>query len=362
MLQLDQLEELVKARKAKGLDNWKKLDHLASKLAGKHGRHISFKCSHPSHASSGETHNLGSKEGNLHFLLGYGNPGFHLAPYHWQILYPDLDEEEAVTFSAEQGHPSQPRLWEKTGLDVEFEGDLEEGQPHAFAFQYRNAKDIKERSLKAKSNYNNYTADPVSGLIYEEGTERVYKWELVQNSYFAYENPEIVDAMDAAKPDTVAKSHLPEIIRHMVRPEHWGSVYPLVKSLFPKPGSVVIIPSGQETLYGLVRPESIDLVDSAGHPVEFERYDRVYKSIDLQDGGDINPSILYNFAVQYLGVDGDHLTYVIKSQDEPPRDTFPQVVSGMPSVGYENVPSEYTEHLSKSVSIDGHTFRLKIED
>ena len=118
----DAWDELLKARKAKGLDNWAKLKHLAGKLAGKHGRHITFTCSHPKHGQTGDKHNLGSTEGNLHFLLGYGNPGFHLAPYHWQIIYPDLDEEEAVSFSAKQGHPSQPRLWEQGNLEMRRHG------------------------------------------------------------------------------------------------------------------------------------------------------------------------------------------------------------------------------------------------
>lgn len=359
----DELEDLIKARKAKGLDNWKKLEQLAGKLAGKHARHISFTCAHPAHGKSGDTHNLGSKEGNLHFLLGYVNPGFHLAPYHWQIIYPDLDEEETATFSAQMAHPSKPLLWEKGGVDVDFEGDLEEGVAHPHAFAARAERERTERSIKAVSNYNSYTADPVDGLIYESGTERIYKWELVQNSYFAYENPEIVEAMDAAKPQPVVKAILPEAILHLVSPAPWGAnVYPLVKSLFPKPGSVVTIPMGEETVYGLVRPDSIDLVDAVGHPVEFAPYDRAYKSLDLSNGGDIHPSILYNFAVRYLGVDGEHLTSIVKSQDAQPSDDFPSVVEGFPSAGYDNVPSVNTESLNKSVVLHDHTFRLVIED
>lgn len=358
----DALEELVKARKAKGLDNWKKLEHLAAKLAGKHGKHISFTCSHPSHGKSGDKHNLGSKEGNLHFLMGYVNPGFYLAPYHWQIIYPDLSEEELASFAAEKGHPAQSRLWESAALDAEAEGDLDEGSPHPYFLVMRNTKAVKDRSIKAKSRYNSYTADPVEGLITESGTERVYSWELVKNSFFAYENPKVVAAMEAAKPDVVEKSVLPEPIKHLVKKGAWGDVYPLVKSLFPKPGSVVTIPSGQETLYGLVRPASIELLDAAGHPVAFEQYDRVYKSLDLRKDGDIHPSILYNFAVRYLGVDGEHLEGIVKSLGDPAPDSFPSVVEGFPSAGYEHVPATNTENLNKSVVVEDHTFRLVIED
>lgn len=359
----DALEDIIKARKAKGLGNWKRLEQLAGKLAGKHGRHISFTCAHPTHGKRGETHNLGSKEGNLHFLLGYVSPGFHLAPYHWQILYPDLDEEETATFAAQHTHPALPVLWEKSGLDVEYEGDLEEGVPHAHAHAARRARDVSDRSIKGISNYNSYTADPVDGLIYEAGTERVYKWELVQNSFFAYENPKIVEAMEAAKPQPIAKAILPEAILQLTKAAKWDTkVYPLVKSLFPKPGSVVTIPAGQETVYGLVRPTSIDLVDSVGNAVEFEQYDRVYKSLDLVQGGDIHPSILYNFATRYLNVDSEHLLSVAKSLDVQPTDSFPTVVEGFPSSGFANVSAKNIENLNKSVVVRDHTFKLVIED
>lgn len=358
----DDLEDMIKARKAKGLGNWKKLEKLANKLAGKHSKDITFTCGHPSHGVSGEKHNLGSKTGNLHFLLGYVNPGFHVAPYHWQILYPEMPEEDIVSLSAASGHPAKPNLWEESNLDVVFEGDLEDGQPHHSAHLARSKQDIKDRSIKAKSRYNSYLADPAEGLIYESGTERVYKWELVQNSFFAYENPEIVEAMEDAKPEAIKKSYLPEIIQHMISPDSWDAeVYPLVKSTFPKPGSVVTISTGQETIYGLIRSGSLDLVDSAGQPVEFEQYGRMYKSLDLYKGGDINPSILYNFATRYLHTDGDHLKQLIKSQYEPPTDVFPQVVHGLPSSGYEDIPSEYSEDVQKSVELINHTYRLRIE-
>ncbi|MHA2068462.1 MAG: hypothetical protein ACXABY_29210, partial [Candidatus Thorarchaeota archaeon] len=80
-MKLDLLEEIVKARKAKGLDNWKKLDYLSDKLKGKKSSHITFTTSYP--GQEGSKKHLGSASGNLQFVLGYANPGFHVAPYHW---------------------------------------------------------------------------------------------------------------------------------------------------------------------------------------------------------------------------------------------------------------------------------------
>ncbi len=358
----DALEDLVKARKAKGLDNWKKLEHLATKLAGKHSADISFTCAHPKHGGSGDTHNLGSTEGNLHFLLGYANPGFHLAPYHWQIIYPDLDDEEVETFAAEQGHPSQSRLWTAGDLDVDYEGDLEEGTPHARGYTIRNDKEKSRRSLKAKSLYGTYTADPVEGTVTESGTEKIYKWELIENSFFAYENPDIVEAMEAVKPEKVEKSLLPEVVSHMLTSAPWAKdVYPMVKSLFPKPGSAVTVKSGQETIYGLVHSDHIELVDSAGHPVEFEQYDRSYSKIDLRKGGDIHPSIIYNFGRRYLAIDGEHLESIVKAQNAPVSDSYPHVVEGFPSKGWDEAPAQCDENLNKSVVLQDNTFRLVID-
>jgi hypothetical protein len=359
----DAWEDLYKAKKAKGLDNWARLEHLATKLAGKHSRDITFTCSHPKHGS-GDKHNLGSTEGNLHFLLGYGNPGFHLAPYHWQIIYPDLEDDEAATLAAERGHPSQPKLWEKSGIAADFEGDQELGTPHQYAHMVRKVAAKKQRMMKAKSRYGSYTVDPVEGLVYEAGTDRIYKWDLVKTSYFAYENPDIVEAIGEQDQQVTTKSvQVPEILRHMAITGTWSDdVYPLVKSWFPEPGSIVTIPVGKELVYGLIRPSSLALFDAVGHPVEFEQYDRAYKSLDFRRGGETHPSILYNFAVRYLGVDGESIMSVVKAQEQPVEEDLPGAVVGVASPGYEHVSPSYTENLNKSVILQDHKYVLVVKN
>lgn len=340
-LKFDALEELVKARKAKGLDNWTRLKHLSSKLAGKKSKDITFTCTHPKHGASGDRHNLGSVEGNLHFLLGYGNPGFHLAPYHWQIVYPELTEEEAVTFAAETGHPTKPRFWRDSTVSVGPEGDLEEGVPHPYASRVLADQAKDARVIKANSRYGTYYADPATRTIHDPHTDKTYSWDLIKNSYFAYENPKIVEAMEATDPPVVKSHQLPEMIRQLTVSEPWAAdVYPLVKSLFPKPGSVVLLPTtGGETVYGLVKANKIDIVDAAGNPVAFPQYDRDYESLDLTKSGDLHPSILYNFATSYLSVDGPHFLELTKSQTVEAEFSYPTAVEGHPSPGYTDTSS-----------------------
>lgn len=355
----DAWHDIHKARKAKGLDNWAKLSHLADRLAGKGSKHISFTCGHPTHGGVAETHNLGSNLGNLHFLLGYGNPGFYLAPYHWQIIYPDLDEKEVASFAAQHKHPSQPILWEKSGLDVSVEGDQEDGAPHPYAHTARMSAEQKARSISTKFGYHSYKADPVLGTVTEAITEKVYKWDLIQNSFFAYANPKIVEAMDAAKAIN-DKPVVPEAVLQQVSKGAWDpGVYPLVKSLFPKPGSIVTINTGTEVVYGLIKSNLIELVDSAGNQVEVEQYDRAYKSLDLLQDGDMHPSMLYNFATRYLGIDVERLKDLTKSVNKEDETNFASVVYGLPSRGYDDVPPDPAD-LKKSVSIKDHTFRLVV--
>lgn len=344
MPNFDALEDLIKARKAKGLDNWDRLKHLAGKLSGKKSSDITFTCAHPKHGAGGEKHNLGSVEGNLHFMLGYVNPGFHLAPYHWHVIYPELDEAEAISFAAEQQHPSKPRFWQESKLVVSMEGDLQEGRPHTYAYAAKEAKDKADRSMKATTRYGSYYADPVTQTIYEPAADKAYNWDLVKNSYFAYENPKIKAAMEAASLSVTKSYKLPEMVRQLSEAGSWASdVYPLVKSLFPKPGSVVLLRMGQETIYGLVKSDQISLVDEAGHSVAFTQYDRQYSTLDLTKGGDLHPSILYNFAVAHLGVDAAHLIDVVKSRSEQAQFDYPTSVEGQPSPGYVTQASSLDE-------------------
>jgi hypothetical protein len=346
----DAWEELYKARKAKGLAKWGRLQKITHKLGAKQSKDITFTCCHPKHGASGDTHNLGSSEGNLHFLLGYVNPGFALAPYHWHIIYPDLSEDELRDVTQGRRHPAQPVLWATSKLPVEMEGDDTEGTVHPFAFIAKKRKDVDLRSIKVDG----YVADPKERVVYDQKNNAVYKWELIQDSLFAGTNPEIAEAMSVDLEEASAPE-VPEIVKHLVTPGLWASdVYPLVKSLFPVPGSVISIPVQNETVYALVKSNELSFVDAVGQQVSVEIYDTWTTSLSLTPDV-LFPTVIFDFGVKYLGIDP-----TLAKSTPTPVETLPSVVSGFSSPGFDNVPACYTENMHKSVVRDGHTSRLVV--
>lgn len=302
-MRLDALEEIMKARKPKGLAGWKKLEGVQEKLANKQASHITFTTSYP--GQEGSKKYLGSASGNLHFLLGYANPAFHVAPYHWQVVDPNMTDEEARS----RPHPTNPRYWQAAGLPMQDEGDLDEGKPHKSANSMRGAQaqrsQKKAGAMMAQSGYGKYVALPSEGKVFSLTNGHIYDWRIVRESYFASTNPEISEAMDAVYeegPGEVEKSVLASIGSEL-RPFS-PNVYPLVKSLFPKPGSVLTLEKG----YAVVGSSIMYFFDWSGNPATAEVFDRKYEYFDLQKGGDIHPTILLNFAVKYLGLNKDSLT------------------------------------------------------
>lgn len=304
-------EYLEKARKAKGLDKWKKLLPLSEKLSGKKSNHISFTCNHPSHDGL-KTHVLGSNEGNLHFLMGYGNPGFHLAPYHFQVIDPNLDDDEAA--AAVKSHPSNLKLW---GLEEIFvEGDKQEGSPHPAAkSKIREIRRAKLDKFQVKEHTGTYTAIPVEGVVYSDHKDNQYPWTLVQDSYFSSRDEKMADAMNLVQEiQGVRKSFeatfnvaIPDTIAYLAK-SHKSSkfdekIYPLVRSKFPSPGSVIpLAAENDETIYGVVTHKSIDFYDRECNIASIRAYDRWYPSFSLQKGGNVHPSVLLNFVCGHLGI------------------------------------------------------------
>lgn len=357
----DAWEPLVKARKAKGLDQWARLAPIADKLAGKGVQAISFTCAHPSHAGEPVKHHLGSAEGNLHFMLGYGNPAFHLAPYHWMIIDPNTTEEEAEETFARMHHPSNPVLWSKTGFSVGDEGDIAEGKPHpnsAKAKVQKQAEDARAaEGIKAKSPTGTYTCVPSEGLVYGDHNGHVYRWDMVKDTFFSEYNPEATEAMESA---AVTKSQrgirfrttYPDAVRVYAathRGEEFANeVFPLVKSRMPKPGAIVSLESDKaESVFGVVTPTSLDFYNRDGSLAEIRVFDRVYKSFDLVKDGNVPPAALLSLIVSVFGVNQSLLTDVTKSA----KTLVPAVtaVDGEPSPGYGDVPSEFVEGFSKSI-------------
>ncbi len=364
----DSWDPIRKARKAKGLENWSRLQHMAEKLKGKKASDISFTTAYP--GKEGQRKILGSVEGNLHFLLGYGNPGFYLAVYHWQIMDPHLDDDAAEELHRIKGHPSRPELWKQAGLEDTPEGDLELGMPHPAAVAAQEMAKRESEGIRVVSGAGIYLAVPSEGLVYGDHNGHVYMWAVVRDSFLAATNPSLVEAMDAAAEEETEKSYgpdVPEMVKHCVPSHPRGTmifgqdVYPLVKSLFPKPCSVIPVETPtREVIYGVVMSTNISFYDRTGRPVEIQAYDRVYKSFDLSRGGDIHPSVLYNFGVQYLGLDKSDLEDYAVPRAEIYTTSF--VVKGEPSPGFDDVPAtqDQLELLRKSVTLVDNTYRLVV--
>jgi hypothetical protein len=300
----DAWEPIEKARKPKGLQNWSRLSHIADKLEGKSSKDISFTTSYP--GQEGRKKILGSIEGNLHFLMGYANPGFHLAEYHWQIIDPNLSDEEASELNRVKGHPSRSELWGKSGLTAVVEGDEEAGAPHAdFVVTQKDEesrKELLESSMYVPSGAGTYVAVPPRQVIIDADTTQIYRWPLVKDSMFGFVHTEVAQRMDEARgADT-------SILKSMKNEEFADEVYPFVKSIFPLPGSAIPLETDTtEIVYGITTPSSVRFVDREGLPVSLRVFGREYTSFDLVKGGDVHPSVVLSFAVEALGVDPEFI-------------------------------------------------------
>lgn len=191
-------EPLLKARPTKDLDQHKRLSHLGERLKGKKAKYLAFTTSYP--GQEGQKKYLGTVDGNQQFLLGYANPRFHLAPYHWQVIDPSLTDEEAEKLHLAVGHPSKPELW--NNLDVGDEGDLDDGEPHLSVkeeYEARKAREAREaETITVRCGAGVYSAVPSERMVYGQHNGHRYKWDLLRNSYLAAMNPELTEKMESA--------------------------------------------------------------------------------------------------------------------------------------------------------------------
>jgi hypothetical protein len=313
---------------------------------------------------------LGSVEGNLHFLLGYGNPKFHLAPYHLQIIDPNMTDEDLAQHQLE--HPSEPTLWAKFGTELGDEGDTDEGQPHTQAKQAKQKQAVEERraseAITVDSGAGRYQCIPSEQLVFGEHNNHVYRWDLIKDSFFSAMHPEVVEAMDSAEVQKSLsgmkyKSTYPDTVRARAR-EFRGElfdadVWPLLKSRMPRPGHVVSFESEQgESVFGVVTPTSLEFYTRGGEPAQLPVYDRVYKSFDLVKDGNVHPGVLLHLAVKHFNVNKNLLDEVRKSSYVPSA-PVQHFVEGEPSPGWDNVEDDVS--LVKSVVMDGDTFRVIVE-
>ena len=366
----DSWEPLLKARKAKGLSKWDRLKNISEKLQGKDVKAISFTCSHPSHTGEPVKHLLGSIEGNLHFLLGYGNPSFHIAPYTWQIVDPNLTDEEAEELAARMKHPANPALWAKSGLDVGDEGDVAEGAPHDLHTKTK-AKAKKDSSrekevIRVASASGVYLCYPSEGLIIGDHNKHTYVWDLVKDSFFTAMHPEVADAMNNAemlKSQSSVKftSGVPGKLTaytKQFRGEPFSpEVWPLVKSHMPSPGKLVNLENDRgETVYGVTTPTSLRFFTRAAEPASIRLFDRSYDHFDLTSNGNVPPAALLGFVLKNFKVNTDLLKSVANSP-EVCKKSVPEVLYAIPSPEWDNFPAE-SNSFEKTIVQDGDTFKV----
>jgi hypothetical protein len=379
----DSWEPISKARKPLGLENWKRLSHMAEQLKGKKAADLTFTTSYPGHEGKKKT--LGSIEGNLHFLLGYGNPAFHFAPYHWMVMDPNLNEEDALILHSTKGHPSRPELWERAELEMDDEGDQIEGQPHPSVADVREmvkvARAKAAESITVDAGTGNYTAIPSEGLVYGNHNDHSYSWAMVKDSFFAAANPELMEKMNEAQEahtameaeisytaepeeETSEVPEIPEMVKHIAY-QYLGeafedTTYSLVKSHFPVPSSTVPVESVKgTTLYGVVTTNSIDFYDREGCPVNVSVYDIPFTSFDLTKGGNMFASVVHSFGAKYFGITPDFAQYVV--EDAPQQ--APRVLEAEASPNFDVVGDTYAdlENLDKAIVIeDDGTYRVVV--
>jgi hypothetical protein len=368
----DAWDLLYKAREPKGLAKWDKLAHLAESLKGKKSTDITFTTSYP--GQEGSTKTLGSVEGNLHFLMGYANPAFHIAPYHYSIVDPNLDAVSAATLYHSNGHPSRPELWERTDLIMEDEGDLIDGNPHPAVASVREIVKLKNarkaESVTISSGSGTYTAIPSEGIVYGEHNKQVYLWDMVKESFFSAANPDVAEAMNIAaelkqelEEQVLGTSEVPELVKHVANlyagQDFVEEAYPLVKSHYPVPSSVVPIEANTgELVYGIVTPSSIEFYDREGSVSTVNVYDSSFHSFDLTKSGDTYASVVYGFGMSFLDIPKDLSQYT----EDTVRQEELSVVKGTATFGLEDLGTEYSEvsTLNKSVIVDNGTYRLVV--
>ncbi len=291
----------------KSLPKQEKVAKVAELLKDKTSEDITFTSVSP----DGSTQKLvlGSFEGNVAFLLGRANPGFHVASYHYMIVDPSLSEEEAEALYEVKGHPSLPAFWEAFGLSPFAEGDLEEGIPHPEAF----VEEATDETFPFSFNGTMWVADPENQLIYND-KDHYFAWSLVKNTFLGSQNPEVAEKMLPFEPDdlVVHKSNYSNAIGFLSRDcmgREWeADVYPLVKSIFPRPGSILQLSGDHgESVFAVCTDWSVELFQKSGERASLETWGLDRQSIDLREGVGA-PSVIIGFAEQYLNLDVDSIT------------------------------------------------------
>tara|TARA_R100001244_G_scaffold53662_1_gene46569 strand:- start:11106 stop:12059 length:954 start_codon:yes stop_codon:yes gene_type:complete len=299
---------------------------------------------HP--ACAGCSHTLGTVEGNLHFLLGYVNPRFHVAPYHWFFVDPFLTSDH----TEELEHPSNASCCASFG-ELSDEGDIEKGFPHTSVTAYfqRVAEVVQDinKSMYVSENDTVYKVSPEKNLVVDTKNKKAYRWELISDTYFASRNTKISAAMaKVGSPLAVQKAYtfpVPSALQSQLVPSEafHADVYEAVKVHLPPPSSVIpMITDTTEEIYAVVKSDRVDFFDRGGAPASLQFYDRLYTSFDLIKGGNVHPSLLVNFLSLYTEFNKSvYQAYV--------NDGLTPVAAGEATPGFSDV-SDDTSDISSS--------------
>lgn len=271
------------------------ITNVANILADKSGKDITFTAIDM--AGNLEEFVLGTIEGNSKFLLGYCNPGFKLCPYHFVILDPNITEDEAQKLYDERGHPANPRFWAEFDIEPFAEGD-DEGTPHSsFSSEGSDSTDSSfEFSFKGQS----YIADPENQLVYSQSEDKVYHWNLLRNTYFSSQNPELYGLMELHKVVKQLTLSPVEETASVNKGFDWhNEVLPLVKGVLPRPGSVIKV---ETDTFGIITTDSIEFTNKQGVAKSINILDNSVTDISLTTDG-VGTVILLKFLEKYLHVD-----------------------------------------------------------
>jgi len=263
-----------------------------------------FTCSHPSHEGEPVQHQLGTVEGNLHFLLGYGNPLFHLAPEHWAVIDPNGDPD------GELRNPTNLKFWKAAKITAPEEGDLENGKPHSGAKNLLKVSARDEEAKKTGKSFNidgqAYTAVPAQRVLYDNKTGLPVAWDVFRKSYAASTTEGLAEFMGPS----MVKSTVSTI------PSFDEEAYPLVKSKFPSPGSVVPFEGNTgETLYAAITPTHVKFLNRQHVSVVLNSLGRDFSEVSLLKGQ--SPELLFTVAKNILEIDVSTEQDLVKSLHSP---------------------------------------------
>jgi hypothetical protein len=291
----------------KSLGDREQIAALAELLASKSLSSLEFTALEPSGGT--RKYYLGSSDGNTKFLLGFCSPGFYLAPWHFRVIDPSLSDSQAEYFYEVLGHPSKEDLWVEAGVLPEAEGDFEEGTPHPFFGGFREAKKSKDIKLDLGGASHILSVD--NRTLVNLGLEVSYPLDIVEASPQYYWYPELKNQMesfpkeedytepfveDTEEFDDTEES--PAVFKGM---DFSAGVFPLVKTAFPKPGTVLSL--GNE-FNALVTPASIKFLTKSMKQGYYSSYDLESLSL-IDDDNNVTSDLLADFASEELGIKED---------------------------------------------------------